>query len=378
MRLQIRDRLDAVAVVEPIPPRRRWDWAIAAILALVAIAFVLAEDPLPLWARSVPAAVAVCFVPFRRQIPLVAVTTVSIVVAACVAIAVGGSEVVDVGSPAGLADVFLFYALCRWSTPIRVVLGFIVSFCAEVVVLLASGGVRAEDWVLALPWFVVAAFGLAMRYRARAIAVRHDQVRLEERNSLARELHDTVAHHVTAIAVQAQAGQYVVDSNPAAAAEVLSSIEQIANESIDEMRRMVGILRSEDEHPRTAAPESLDVLAVQKGNPLVQVSGDTRLDELPAAIGGALFRIAQESITNARQHSRNVTFVDVVVERTSGRVTMTVDNDGTPTTRNSGSGYGQIGMRERVEALGGTFESSARTSHGWRTSTSIPLARIDR
>ena len=273
---------------------------------------------------------------------------------------------------------FLFYALCRWSTPIRVVLGFIVSFCAEVVVLLASGGVRAEDWVLALPWFVVAAFGLAMRYRARAIAVRHDQVRLEERNSLARELHDTVAHHVTAIAVQAQAGQYVVDSNPAAAAEVLSSIEQIANESIDEMRRMVGILRSEDEHPRTAAPESLDVLAVQKGNPLVQVSGDTRLDELPAAIGGALFRIAQESITNARQHSRNVTFVDVVVERTSGRVTMTVDNDGTPTTRNSGSGYGQIGMRERVEALGGTFESSARTSHGWRTSTSIPLARIDR
>jgi signal transduction histidine kinase len=57
---------------------------------------------------------------------------------------------------------------------------------------------------------------------------------------------------------------------------------------------------------------------------------------------------------------------------------MTVDNDGTPTTRHSGSGFGQIGMRERVEALGGVFESSARPALGWRTSTSIPLARVDR
>lgn len=73
-----------------------------------------------------------------------------------------------------------------------------------------------------------------------------------------------------------------------------------------------------------------------------------------------------------------MTFIDVAVERQGDRVHMTVDNDGIPTTRNSGSGYGQIGMRERVEALGGTFESSARPSSGWRTSTSIPLARVDR
>jgi signal transduction histidine kinase len=183
---------------------------------------------------------------------------------------------------------------------------------------------------------------------------------------------------VTAIAVQAQAGQYVVESNPAAAAEALRSIESIANSSIDEMRRMVGILRSEDDQARTVAPDTLDVLAVDTGQPIVHVSGDTRLDALPSGVGAALFRIAQESITNARRHSRGVTFVDIAVERRDDRVRMTIDNDGTPTTRNSGTGYGEVGMRERVEALGGTFDSSARSALGWRTNTSIPLARVDR
>jgi signal transduction histidine kinase len=310
---------------------------------------------------------------------LVAVASVTIVTTACVVLAVRGLEVDDVGSPAGLAALVLFYALSRWSTPLRVGIGLIVSVVGEAIILWVTIGVQVNEWILVFPWFAaVAAFALAMRYRARAIAGRYDQVRLAERNSLARELHDTVAHHVSAIAVQAQAGQYVVNSDPGAAAEALRSIEAIANESIDEMRRMVGILRSEDDLARTVAPDTLDVLTAKTGRPTVHVSGDTRLNALPAAVGAALFRIAQESITNARQHSRDVTFVDVTVERHDDHVQMIVDNDGTPTTRNSGSGYGEVGMRERVEALGGTFESSARPGPGWRTATSIPLARVDR
>jgi signal transduction histidine kinase len=377
--LQIRGPLDAVAVVKPIPPRRRRDWVLTALLAVAAVAFVALEDTLPLWARVVPATLAVGFVPVRRRVPLVAVASVTIVTTACVVLAVRGLEVDDVGSPAGLADLVLFYALCRWSTPLRVGIGLIVSVVGEAIILWVTIGVQVNEWILVFPWFAaVAAFALAMRYRARAIAGRYDQVRLAERNSLARELHDTVAHHVSAIAVQAQAGQYVVNSDPGAAAEALRSIEAIANESIDEMRRMVGILRSEDDLARTVAPDTLDVLTAKTGRPTVHVSGDTRLNALPAAVGAALFRIAQESITNARQHSRDVTFVDVTVERHDDHVQMIVDNDGTPTTRNSGSGYGEVGMRERVEALGGTFESSARPGPGWRTATSIPLARVDR
>ena len=381
MRLQIRERLDAVAVVEPIPAVRRWDWVLTAALAVAAVILVLFDesDSLPLWARIVPAAAAVLFVPFRRHIPLIAVSSIGILTAVVVLIAVGGRVIVDIGSTAGLAELVLLYALCRWALPWHVGVGLFVHISAAVITELFVNDLRGAEWVVfLLPWLVVLGFALAMRYRARAVAGSHEQVRLAERNSLARELHDTVAHHVSAIAVQAQAGQYVVESDPGAAAEVLRSIETIANDSIEEMRRMVGILRSDDDRTRTVAPDTLEVLAVQQGRPAIHVSGDTRLDELPAAVGAALFRIAQESITNARKHSRNVTFVDVAVERFGDRVQMTVDNDGTPTTRNSGSGYGHIGMRERVEALGGVFESSARPSLGWRTSTSIPLGRAGR
>ncbi len=105
----------------------------------------------------------------------------------------------------------------RWSTPARVGIGFLFSIGSELVILRATGGdLGADDWLLALPWFVVAAFALAMRYRARAIEGRYERVRLEERTSLARELHDTVAHHVSAIAVQAQAAQFIGQTDPEA------------------------------------------------------------------------------------------------------------------------------------------------------------------
>ena len=378
MRLQLSERLDAAAAIESIPPRHRWDWGFTGLLAIAALLPVALDDALPLWARLIPAVVAVGFIPFRRHIPLIAVVSVSIATALCLAIALRGPEVVDGWlAPAGLAYVVLIYSLCRWAKPLHVGVGFIFSVASEVVIEQSAGDPQAANWILVIAWFIVAGFALAMRYRARLIAGGFEQVRLAERNSLARELHDTVAHHVSAIAVQAQAGQYVVESDPLAAAKTLKSIEQIANASIDEMRRMIGILRSEDDRARTVAPGALDVLAVPDGQPSVHVSGDTRLDELPAGVGAALFRIAQESITNARQHSRGVTFVDVAVQRHDDHVEMTVDNDGTPTTRNSGSGYGQIGMQERVDALGGSFESSARPAVGWRTRTSIPLIRVD-
>ncbi|MEL6893494.1 MAG: histidine kinase dimerization/phosphoacceptor domain-containing protein, partial [Actinomycetota bacterium] len=219
MPLQIRERLDAAAIIEPIPPRRTWDWVLTGLLASAAVMVVVFDDSLPLWAGILPAVIATAFVPFRRDIPLVAVITTAVVAAAAVALALRGTEVDDVGSPAGLTDIVLFYALCRWSTPIRVVIGFAVSIASEIVIGWASGGVNAGDWPLLLPWLLIVAFALAMRYRARAIEGRYEQVRLEERNTLARELHDTVAHHMSAVAVQAQAGQYVVDADPRAAAD---------------------------------------------------------------------------------------------------------------------------------------------------------------
>lgn len=359
--------------MKPIPPTQRRDWFLTALFAALIIPELLPDESLPLWAQLVPMIVAVGFIPVRRTMPLVAVCVVSITAATCLWIALRDVDVENVGSLGGLAGILLIYCLCRWASPRDIAIGFVVSAGCEVVADIAGGGLDRADAVFVLPWLVVAGFALAMRFRAQMIVERENQIRLVERNALARELHDTVAHHVSAIAVQAQAGQYVAGSNPEAAVETLRTIERIANDSIDEMRRTVGILRSDADHERTAAATSLDVLSAPHERPAIHVVGTTRLDDLPAGVGAALFRIAQESITNARRHSRNASFVEVSVTRRDNLVEMIVDNDGTPTTRNSGSGFGQIGMKERVDALGGTFETGARPANGWRTTTSIPL-----
>ena len=377
VQLRIRERLENVAVTEPGAPPKRWDWVLAAFFLLIVFGELLRDDALPAWAGLVPGLVAVAFIPFRRVIPLIAVATVVAVEAVCLVIALRDISIEDVESSAGLPSIFLIYALCRWATPRDVLIGFIVSAAGAAVVQWSAEDLTVGDWLFVVPWLIVGGFALAMRYRARLTQNRNTEIRLTERNSLARELHDTVAHHVSAIAVQAQAGQYVAATDPEAAAEALRSIEKIANESIDEMRRMVGILRSDDDQARTVAADSLESLADTSGRPAVHIAGNPQLDDLPAGVGAALFRIAQESITNARRHSRDASFVEVSVTRHDGRVEMVVDNDGQPTTRNSGSGYGQVGMRERVDALGGTFESGPRPAAGWRTATSIPLRRVD-
>ena len=377
VQLRIRERLETVAVTEPGAPPRKLDVAFVALLALVSFGELFSGDGVPVWAYVVPALVALAFIPYRRIVPLIAVVTVAAVEAVTLGIALRNLSVAEIGSASGVAGIVLMYALCRWATPRAVLVGFLATMAMATFVEWSADDLGLEDWLFVVPWMIVGGFALAMRYRARLIENRGIEIRLTERNALARELHDTVAHHVSAIAVQAQAGQYVAAGNPQAAVEALRTIEKIANESIDEMRSMVGILRSEDDQARTVAADSLDSLADASGRPTVHITGNSRLDDLPAGVGAALFRIAQESITNARRHSRDASFVDVRVTRHEDRVDMVVDNDGTPTTRNSGSGYGQVGMQERVDALGGTFESVARPGAGWRTSTALPLRRVD-
>lgn len=376
VQLRIKERLDAVAVTEPGAPPKKLDWVFTAFLALVAVLIIATNDAL-LRAEFIPAFAAVAFIPFRRVIPLIAVATVAVIEVVVLGVALRDLSIDETGLSAGLAGIVLLYALCRWAAPRDIVIGFAVSMSSATFVEWAADDLTAEDWLIVVPWMVVAGFSLAMRYRASLVVTRNTQIRLTERNSLARELHDTVAHHVSAIAVQAQAGQYVASTNPQAAVEALRAIEKIANESIDEMRRMVGILRSDDDQARTVAADSLESLADPGGRPAVHLVGNIHLDDLPAGVGAALFRIAQESITNARRHSRDASFVEVAVTRHDDHVEMVVDNDGTPTTRNSGSGYGQVGMQERVDALGGSFESGPHPGTGWRTATSIPFRRVD-
>lgn len=221
---------------------------------------------------------------------------------------------------------------------------------------------RPDALVLRVPALAVlsatAAVAMALRYRARAREL--DQVKLVERERLARDLHDTVAHHVSAMAIRAQAGLAKAKTDPGAAADALQVIEAEASRTLAEMRSLVRMLRHSDNGDSAATASKLRSLAGREraGPPVdVRISGD--LDALPAPVGTALYRLAQESVTNARKHARHATRIEVRVDvaETNVRLQVSDDGDTAPTGPPGPPGYGLLGMRERAGLLGGTCEA---------------------
>lgn len=375
-------RLDQLEVERPGAPPRTRDWILAAVLAVLVVIEVGyhlsgAGDGNVEWSALslITAAVTLAVLPSRRIRPVAAMV---------IAVAVGTSAdiattLADIAAEPtfgeGIGAMILIYAVCRWA-PLRSALAALA--IAAVLVFITNtfdDSPLADNIAFVVVWAVFGLAAIVMRYRARVASQQEVQIRLEERQDLARELHDTVAHHVSAIAVQAQAAQFIAANDPAAAVNAMKAVEDIANTTIDEMRRMVGILRSDDDRAR-GVTGSITELADPTGSPRVSVdAGGVTAESLPSPIAAAVFRITQESITNARRHSRGVTYVDVNLSRTDDGVAIMIVNDGAPTTRNSGGGYGLIGMHERVDALNGTLDVGARAASGWQVHATIPVRR---
>jgi signal transduction histidine kinase len=221
-----------------------------------------------------------------------------------------------------------------------------------------------------------AVLGAAVRYQATSRLRELDQVKLREREQLARELHDTVAHHVSGIAVRAQAGRLVAASDPDAAVDALEVIEAEASRTLAELRGMVGVLR-EHEEPDLAPQRGLadiERLAYRVGDrPKVEVQLSGDLDQLGPAVETAIYRIAQESITNAVRHARNATRISVCVAGEDDHVRLTVSDDGDASSTGRGSvGYGLVGMTERATLLGGTLEAGPSPDSGWTVNATLP------
>ena len=229
----------------------------------------------------------------------------------------------------------------------------------------------------ALILLFVAALGAAFRYRSSARLRGRDQAKLREREQLARELHDTVAHHVSAIAIQAQAGRTVAESHPEAVVDALVVVEKEASRALTEMRTIVSALRRGEQSDLTPQPGVADIerLARSTGNPPhVDVTLTGGVDELPPSVDTALYRLAQESVTNALRHARHATLVHVVVagEHDSVRLTVSDDGDARPVDANSSSGFGLLGMAERARLLGGVFEAGPNRDGGWTVHAALP------
>jgi signal transduction histidine kinase len=236
-------------------------------------------------------------------------------------------------------------------------------------------------------WLVAVAVGLALRLRDARRRGAAEAVRREEHLDLARELHDVVAHHITGIVLQAQAAQLLVaretperrDGERVGA--VLVGIERAGSEALAAMRRVVGVLRDGE-----ALPAGPAVPGVEEFGELVRrFEGQgfvvrVRMAEgvgvgWPPEVTSTAYRIVQEALTNVSRHATRATGVSVVVERGPGEVTVEVTDDAPPAPARLGhrGGYGLVGMRERVETLGGTLDAGPRPGTGWTVRATLPM-----
>ena len=362
----------------PRPPKRVWrDWALVAVLVPGVVLEVTLRDDLASRPLALLGGVAlVLTLLWRRSSPLavVAIGFGALTVIHLVVI-LGGSHSIELFSMAYV--ILLPYPLFRWGSGREATIGL-----AIVMVSLAISGFAEDEFlhfaVLGAVFYVFpqAAAGVWVRSMASARLRDMDQVKVREREQLARELHDTVAHHVSAIAIQAQAGRTAGSLQPEAALDALEVIEEAASRTLTEMRNMVGVLRDGDEPDlapqRTVA--DIEPLALRTADwPSVNVHLVGDLEGLRPSVEAAIYRIAQESITNAVRHARRATRLDIRISGEDDWVRIIVHDDGeaVPTGRSS-PGYGLTGMTERATLLGGTLEGGPSLDSGWTVTATLP------
>jgi signal transduction histidine kinase len=357
---------------------RVWrDWALfSGLVAISLIEVLLREDRA--WAPlvvGVSVVVAACLL-WRRTRPLVAV---AFAFGALLAFDIARLVAVDATGLDSIAGVLVLpYALLRWGAGREAALGLGIILIWLPVTLVVDPTSPAER-VAGYGFFLFsAALGAAVRYRTSSHDREIEQVRLRQRNELARELHDTVGHRVSAIAVQAQAGRALSAADPKRALATLVTIEEEASRTLKEMRALVGVLRDgtdADLAPRRGVAD-IERLARPGGEVLgvrVQVSGD--VDAVDPAVSTALYMIAAEAVTNATRHASGATHVTVDVTASRRQVRLRVRDDGEASTASpTPAGYGLRGMAERASLLGGTLWAGPDPGGGWSVDASLPRA----
>jgi signal transduction histidine kinase len=321
---------------------------------------------------------------YLRSVPLW-VVSVAVVVPVVVAQRSGSHE------PLMFEVSVLAFVVGRWSGSLTaaVVLGLLAVASPVVVGLVESrGNISVAIWMLgiAFPWLIGRAVFRQGQLAAALQATRRElaeQAMLEERRRIARDVHDFVGHGLAAVMLQVTSARHVLRRDPAAAEEALLSAEAVGRRSMQELRRTVALLRSDDEPGvLPPVPSAVEIPALvddaRAGGLAVElrVSGD--LSEIPPSVGVAVYRIVQEALANAARHARRARTV-LELELSDGHVLLVAETVGpvvtAPADEPQRRRYGLIGMRERATALGGEF-AAGPTSDGWRVSCQLPLETV--
>lgn len=208
--------------------------------------------------------------------------------------------------------------------------------------------------------------------RDRERKLRDDAIRAEERARLAREMHDVVSHDITLIAMQASV--LATTPNPAGAQETARVIRQLSTRTLEELRSLVGVLRSgaTEDGPRPGI-EKLDEL-VRVSEVPVRLSVNGVPEELPAQVSAAAYRTVQECLTNVRKHAPGAA-ATVLVTGQDDTLTVEVSNERPckPGTPLPSGGHGLTGLAERARLLGGSFETAPTEDGGFRVRARYPV-----
>jgi signal transduction histidine kinase len=249
---------------------------------------------------------------------------------------------------------------------------------------------QANAFGIAVLFVVIALIGDMISRRRRAHRQLAEQAELtelerarrailEERTRIAREMHDVVAHHMSMIAVQAETAPYRVPDLTEPAREELAGIAASARSALSDMRRLLGVLRADDEEalrepqPGLAELPTLVETARRAGMRVTYAGND--VGAVPEPVGLAAYRIAQEALANAARHAPGAE-VHLSVRAVPGRLELTVHN-GAPTgdaQAAPGHGHGLVGMRERAELLGGDLSAGPDGRGGYLVEITLPYA----
>lgn len=292
---------------------------------------------------------------FRRRWPIV-------VLALSVTVTVGGT---DIGTPGLIWPATVAYVTALLAGHYRWVLGIGLVNVAVMV-----------DFARSLPQiglevlWLAAALAATYAYisRDKLAAMRARSRLAEERLSIARELHDVVAHTLAVVGIHLNVAADALDEDPAEAREALRLAQVVRGQAMDDLRSLVGILRAEP--LPNGLPDLYGLVARTADTGLaVQLDGD--LIGLPAPVAQAVYRVTQEGLTNVLKHA-DATSATVTVTRDDDQVMVTVSDDGRGGTVRRG-GHGLDGMRERVGALGGSLVAGP-TAGGFTLFARLPLS----
>lgn len=359
----------------PVPFRVWRDWLLVGTFVPAAVLEGALRPDLPWRAATVLVAVALAPVLLWRRTRPLAATATAFGVSALFTLLTGGASELH----ASVYLLLLPYALVRWGSGREVLLGSAAVLAGAGLGMALGDSGRTDVIGGSAVLLSACALGAATRYRARARLRELDQVKLRERERLARDLHDTVAHHVSAIAIRAQAGLAVAAARPDAATDALRVIEAEAARALTEMRAMVRVLRHDEPAALAPSPRIADVAQLagrSRTGPAVDVELLGDLDDVAPSVGTAVYRLVQESVTNARRHARHATRIAVRVTADGDAIRLRVSDDGDRGPTRPAPGYGITGMIERAGLLGGSCTAGPDPDRGWTVAAALPRTGV--